>query len=72
MRRINKVLRNSAKCLKCGDVLASLSKYALIECSCGALAISGGLSRLERYGKKGDYVEKSLIEVTGRKVTKNV
>jgi len=67
MRPKNKVLRNSAKCLKCGDVLASLSRHSLTECSCGSLAISGGLRRLERYGKKGDYIEKSIVEVECRK-----
>lgn len=67
MRSRNKVLRNSAKCLKCGDVLISLSKHSLSECSCGALAISGGLRKLERYGKKSDYTEKSIVEVECRK-----
>lgn len=62
-----KIIENSAKCSKCGDVLVSENGYHLIECSCGSLAISGGLRRLERYGKENDYVEKSIVEIECRK-----
>lgn len=62
-----RIIKNSAQCSKCGDVLVSENGYHLIECSCGSLAISGGFRRLERYGKEEDYEEKSIVEAECRK-----
>ena len=62
-----KILKNSAKCNKCGTVLISKSEVGIVKCKCGAVEIGGGLIRLIRYGRGEDYTEKSLIETNYRK-----
>lgn len=38
-----KLLRNQAECLKCGDQLASISKYDFKKCKCDDIFIDGGI-----------------------------
>ena len=37
-----KILRNSAKCLKCGDELESTYCHDFKECTCGNIFVDGG------------------------------
>lgn len=37
-------MRNRAKCLLCKDILESFHEHDQVECSCGEISISGGLS----------------------------
>ena len=62
-----KILRNSVKCRKCGVSIESKSVFGMIECKCGAVAITGGKKFLNRSGKEDDFVETSLVEVTAER-----
>lgn len=42
------MLINSAKCLRCGDVLVSEHRHDFATCSCGNLSIDGGPEYLKR------------------------
>lgn len=37
-----KILRNSAKCLLCGDEIESRHRHDIQSCSCGNLTVDGG------------------------------
>lgn len=49
-----KIIKNSAKCNKCGEVLVSQFEAQKVKCKCGELNISGGNSYLIR---EGEYTE---------------
>jgi hypothetical protein len=42
------LVRNQAKCLKCGDVIVSRHTHDFVTCSCGALSVDGGISYARR------------------------
>lgn len=42
------VVTNEARCLKCGDVIRSLSTHDYKACSCGNLGVDGGHSYIKR------------------------
>lgn len=42
------IVRNSAKCLTCGDEIESRHRHDYVTCSCGALSVDGGTSYLRR------------------------
>ena len=46
-----KIIRNRAKCLKCGDVIESTHRHDFVWCKCGAIFVDGGLDYLRRGGK---------------------
>ena len=47
------VLSNEARCLKCGDVIRSLSGHDYVTCSCGNLSVDGGKRYLKRSFRDG-------------------
>lgn len=49
--KVDKVLRNRARCKKCGDTIESRSTHHMAACGCGRIAVDGGLSYLKRVGK---------------------
>lgn len=53
------VKRNAVRCLKCGDTIESVRKYDSARCSCGHVAVDGGLFYRRRswFGKKPRWVE---------------
>lgn len=62
--RQRKVLsRNIAECLKCGDVVESTHVHDFKYCSCGAMAVDGGLEYVRRVGEPGDIEEMSEYAV---------
>jgi len=46
-----KIIRNRAKCLKCGDIIESTHRHDFVSCKCGAIFVDGGLDYLRRGGK---------------------
>lgn len=56
------IVKNSAKCLKCGDVLVSTHRHDFVECSCGNLFIDGGLNYLRMGLRDGSDSYESLVE----------
>jgi len=44
------IIRNSVKCLKCGDGIESVHRHDFKYCSCGNIAVDGGKDYLRRLG----------------------
>lgn len=57
-----KIIRNSAKCLKCGDEIRSASRHDFNSCSCGSLSVDGGTDYLRRCGNPEDYEDTSICK----------
>ena len=47
---IRKFIKNSAQCLRCGDILVSEHRHDFKQCSCGHLIVDGGLDYIRRAG----------------------
>ncbi len=47
------VVSNEARCLKCGDVIRSMSGHDYVTCSCGNLSVDGGRNYLKRNYRDG-------------------
>lgn len=43
-----KIVRNMAKCARCGDVIESKSVHDFVTCSCGAISVDGGHAYCKR------------------------
>ena len=50
-----KILRNRIKCKHCGDIIESTSVHDFKLCSCGKVAIDGGICYLKRTGNPNDW-----------------
>lgn len=59
-----RILRNKAKCLKCGDVIESKYRWDYVSCSCGSLAVDGGRDYLKRCGSLEEGSYEDLSEYT--------
>lgn len=59
---MSKIIRNSAKCRKCGDEIESRHRHDFVRCECGAIAVDGGREYLRRVGDIGSFEETSLFE----------
>lgn len=58
-----KIVRNSARCLLCGDEIESKTRHDFRSCTCGSLAVDGGLVYLRRaYKSEAAWKETSLYE----------
>lgn len=42
------IIRNAAKCLRCGDEIESHSRHDWVQCSCGNIFVDGGLDYARR------------------------
>ena len=57
------IIRNSAKCLDCGDEVESTHRHDFRSCKCGNLSVDGGKAYLRRVFRSGArYVETSIEE----------
>lgn len=59
-----RLIRNAIKCNHCGEVIESKSVHDFKWCSCGTVAVDGGLCYAKRLYKNShdDYVELSEWE----------
>ena len=57
------ILRNSAKCLNCGDEIVSSSRHDFQECSCGDVFVDGGEDYLRHGFKNRENYENTSIVV---------
>lgn len=57
-----KILRNSAKCLKCGDEIESKSVHDFVSCKCGAISVDGGHEYLRRVGDSDAIEDSSMVK----------
>ena len=55
------ILRNSAFCRKCGDMVISTHQHDLSHCSCETVWIDGGNSYIRRMGNPDEYIDTSVI-----------
>ena len=53
------IIKNKAKCLKCGDIIESTYRHDFKWCKCGAIAVDGGKDYLKRSGEPKDCKELS-------------
>lgn len=56
------ILRNAARCFKCGDEIESTHVHDFKSCSCGAIAVDGGREYIRRLGQPEDIIEMSEHE----------
>ncbi len=56
-----KLIKNAIKCVHCGDVIESKYTHDFKYCSCGTVAVDGGLSYLRRSYKnsRDDFIDLS-------------
>ena len=59
---MRKILRNSAKCLKCGDEIVSEYCHDFVRCKCGSIAVDGGHDYLRRVGDLEFFEDTSLYD----------
>ena len=62
------ILSNKIKCVKCGDIIESTYKHDFKFCSCGSVAVDGGLTYLRRLGYPSDYIDLSEVVSEGEDV----
>jgi hypothetical protein len=58
---VKRIVRNSAKCLKCGVELESKSVHDFVECACGNY-VDGGREYIRRGGVLAELEETSIFE----------
>ena len=57
-----KIIRNSAKCLECGDEIESTHRHDFRTCSCGNIFVDGGKDYVRRGWTSDEWVETSTYE----------
>ena len=55
------IVRNSAKCLVCGDEIESTHRHDFRSCSCGNHSVDGGKSYIRRGSKRGPWEDTSIF-----------
>lgn len=55
--RDNMIIKNAAKCLKCGETIESKHRHDFVSCSCGNLFVDGGKDYLHR-----GYIDESMVQ----------
>ncbi len=55
------IIRNSIRCLKCGDEIVSEHRHDFRRCSCGAVAVDGGQTWLRRLGDWSQMEDTSIV-----------
>lgn len=56
-----RIICNKIQCKNCKDIIESIDVHDFKWCSCGAVAVDGGLEYLRRVGNEEDYIELSEI-----------
>ena len=59
--KIEIIIRNSARCLDCGDEIVSVHRHDFKYCSCGRIAVDCGTEYLRRVYKPGARWEDTSI-----------
>lgn len=68
---MRKIIKNSAQCNHCQDIIESVNRYDFKQCSCKRIGIDGGIEYLKRVGAIEDVKELSILEVEGEEVSVN-
>lgn len=61
-RKKLKLIRNAARCRKCGDIVESRHRHDWRSCSCGAMFVDGGLEYQRRGGDLENIEEMSEFQ----------
>ena len=56
------IIRNSAKCVKCGDEIESKHRHDWVRCKCGAIFTDGGKDYFHRGGNPEDFIDTSITK----------
>lgn len=60
---MQKIIRNSAHCLLCGDDIESTYRHDFVTCSCGKLHVDGGKDYLKRgFRSLDEWIDTSVVE----------
>lgn len=54
------IVANMAQCALCKDVIESHSRHDFVSCSCGSVAVDGGMDYLRRIGERENIIELSV------------
>lgn len=57
-----RLVKNSAMCLKCKDIITSYTRYDFVTCRCHALSVDGGLDYVRRLGNQADFKNLCVYE----------
>lgn len=60
-----KIIRNSARCLRCKDHIESKTTHDFVRCQCGLIAVDGGKDYQRRMGPLEAIEETSIVEEVG-------
>ena len=60
------IVRNAARCRKCGDIIVSTYRHDFRECHCGAIFVDGGHDYLRRGGNL-EYFEDWYVVIPDEK-----
>lgn len=56
------IIRNAARCTRCDEVVESKHRHDFQRCSCGAVAVDGGLDYLKRCGEPDHWEDLTILE----------
>jgi hypothetical protein len=56
------IIRNSAMCLVCNEEVVSTHRHDFRQCSCGNIAVDGGLDYFKRSWDKGPWRDTSITD----------
>ena len=56
------IIRNRARCRRCGEIDESTHRHDFVRCTCGAVAVDGGKDCLRRIGFP-EYIEELSEEI---------
>ena len=59
-----KIIQNEAECLLSGDIIWSAHQHDYKTCSCGAIAVDGGMYHIGRCGYPDNVIERSMHMTT--------
>jgi hypothetical protein len=57
------IIKNAAKCLKCGETIESKHRHDFVSCSCGNLFVDGGKDYIRR-----GFIDDTMIEELSEEV----
>jgi hypothetical protein len=75
MDTMEKIIRNSVRCLKCDDHVESTYRHDFKWCKCGAIAVDGGKEYLRRVGNVRDdkaWIDTSILEEESPRVASDL
>ncbi len=55
------IIRNSARCLRCGDHIESKHVHDFVTCKCGAISVDGGKEYFKRSAEDLGLIEDTSI-----------